>query len=159
MGKYIKGIPGSFSGHVGAVVGSSWKGIEVMKSRIKPSKKPITARQIAQRAWFSFVGAFIKPLSKLFDIACRYIYRHTLTGSDDEFKTDYAKIMISLGDLHPSGNAVAEVMDNTIKFSWKGVLCVLLGTLRVRDDLSLRFLAIRIRYHPEELNGLLQPPG
>ena len=120
MGKYNKGILGSFTGQVGTVVGSSWKGIEVMKSRNKTRKKPPTARQIAQRARFSFVGTFIKPLAKLLNMAFRYNYRHALKGSNGEYKIDYAKVMISSGDLHPSVNTVAEVMDNTVKFSWNG---------------------------------------
>ena len=133
MGKYIKGILGSFTGQVGTVVGSSWKGIEVMKSLSKTIKKPPTARQIAQRARFSFVAAFIKPLSKLFDVsyiapgskmsavnaAFQYNYDHALGGTYPAFTFDYSKVLISKGNLHPANTpAAAAAGTGIIKFTW-----------------------------------------
>lgn len=62
MGTINQGILGNVSGRVGNVVGSSWKGIGVVK--IKPSSvaNPQTAAQVEQRTRMSSVVAFAKPL-------------------------------------------------------------------------------------------------
>lgn len=70
MGKIKQGILGGFSGSVGGVVGSSWKGINVMKAKPVSVANPKTAGQIAQRTKMTNVTAFaivllanlIKPL-------------------------------------------------------------------------------------------------
>jgi len=70
MGKIKQGILGGFSGKVAGVVGSSWKGIAVMKALPLSVANPRTAGQVAQRGKFSNVVAFaglilsgvIKPL-------------------------------------------------------------------------------------------------
>lgn len=70
MGVIKRGILGGFSGSVGSVVGTSWKGIEVMKSKPLSVANPRTAGQVAQRSKMSNVVALatvinastIKPL-------------------------------------------------------------------------------------------------
>lgn len=70
MGKIPQGILGGVSGKIGGVVGSSWKGINVLKTKPLSVANPRTAGQIAQRGRFSNVVAFaqgilseiIKPL-------------------------------------------------------------------------------------------------
>ncbi len=55
MGKISQGILGGFSGKVGGVVGSSWKGIAVMKAKPLSVANPRTALQVAQRTKFSAI--------------------------------------------------------------------------------------------------------
>jgi len=70
MGKIRQGILGGFSGKVANVVGSSWKGIAVMKSLPLSVANPRTSGQVAQRNKFANTVAFavlilstiIKPL-------------------------------------------------------------------------------------------------
>lgn len=70
MGVIKQGILGGFSGKVGGVVGSSWKGIAVMKAKPLSVANPRTAAQVAQRTQFAYCVAFaqlilasiIKPL-------------------------------------------------------------------------------------------------
>lgn len=70
MGIIKQGILGGFSGKVANVVGSSWKGIAVMKSLPLSVANPRTAPQVAQRNKFSrtvffalgILGTVIKPL-------------------------------------------------------------------------------------------------
>jgi len=77
MGKIKQGILGGVSGSVGGVVGSSWKGINVIKSKPQSVANPKTAGQVAQRGAFSEVVAFatvilaaiIKPLWDRFQVA------------------------------------------------------------------------------------------
>jgi len=77
MGKIKQGILGGVSGSIGGVVGSSWKGINVIKSKPQSVANPKTAGQVAQRGAFAAVVAFatiilagiIKPLWDRFQVA------------------------------------------------------------------------------------------
>jgi hypothetical protein len=70
MGIIRQGILGGFSGRVGNVVGSSWKGIAYMKSLPLSVANPRTAGQVAQRTMFGsaaiigsiMLAAIVKPL-------------------------------------------------------------------------------------------------
>jgi len=53
MGTIKKGILGGFSGKVGTVVGSSWKGISYMRSLPLKVRNPRTLRQLDQRSKFA----------------------------------------------------------------------------------------------------------
>lgn len=74
MATIKQGILGAFSGKVGGVVGSSWKGIATMKSLPPSVSNPKTAAQIEQRARMSAATSFasavnstvIKPLNDRF---------------------------------------------------------------------------------------------
>jgi len=55
MAKYEKGIPGPFNGKAGPIVGSSWKGIYIMKSKSKRSGKPPAQAQLVQQSRLSLV--------------------------------------------------------------------------------------------------------
>jgi hypothetical protein len=62
MGVIKQGILGGFSGKVANVVGSSWKGIAVIKSRPLSVANPKTAAQTGQRTKFSAAVAFAVTL-------------------------------------------------------------------------------------------------
>lgn len=76
MAKLLQGILGGLSGSIGTVVGSSWKGIPVVKTKPLSVANPQTAAQTTQRSKFSQVVAFatvilagiIKPLWDRFAI-------------------------------------------------------------------------------------------
>jgi len=70
MGVIRRGLLGGFSGRVGNIVGSSWKGIAVIKSLPLSVANPQTTGQVTQRNKFtntvdfstSALSAWIKPL-------------------------------------------------------------------------------------------------
>lgn len=62
MATIKQGILGAFSGKVGSVVGSSWKGIPVMKSLPPSVSNPKTAKQIAQRNNMSQLVSMAQPI-------------------------------------------------------------------------------------------------
>jgi hypothetical protein len=62
MGVIKRGILGGFSGKVANVVGSSWKGIAVIKSLPLSVSNPKTAGQVAQRGKFSQAVALSKQI-------------------------------------------------------------------------------------------------
>ncbi|WP_432670778.1 DUF6266 family protein [Flavobacterium sp. SM2513] len=61
MGIYNNGILGAFSGLVGSVVGSSFRGHNVMRSRPRKSNKPASLLQIMQRTKFAKAISFLTP--------------------------------------------------------------------------------------------------
>ena len=62
MGIIKQGILGGFSGKVGSVVGTSWKGINVMKARPLSVANPRTAAQIAQRSLIGNASKFASEI-------------------------------------------------------------------------------------------------
>lgn len=110
MGVIKQGILGGFSGKVGSVVGSSWKGLAVIKAKPLSVANPKTAGQVAQRGAFASVVAFagnilastIKPLNDKFATK-QSGYNKFIKLSIDAFDTnglsDGSLVKISQGSL------------------------------------------------------------
>lgn len=62
MGVIKRGLLGGFSGRIGNIVGSSWKGIAVIKSLPLSVANPRTAKQTTQRTAFKETGEFAKKI-------------------------------------------------------------------------------------------------
>lgn len=62
MATIKQGILGAFSGKVGSVVGSSWKGIAIMKALPASVANPKTAKQVIQRGKMSSAVKFAKEI-------------------------------------------------------------------------------------------------
>jgi hypothetical protein len=62
MGKIKQGILGGFSGKVGGIIGSSWKGIAVIKAMPLSVAQPVTTKKTNAKARFSYIVALSKPL-------------------------------------------------------------------------------------------------
>lgn len=62
MGVIKRGLIGGFSGRVGSIVGSSWKGIAVIKSLPLSVANPRTSGQVAQRTAFSYTSKFASSI-------------------------------------------------------------------------------------------------
>jgi Family of unknown function (DUF6266) len=65
MATYNNGILGEFSGKIGNVVGSSWKGIPVIRSKPVRKKTGSSVLQEQQRARFLLMSRFLRPLTDL----------------------------------------------------------------------------------------------
>lgn len=133
MGTYKKGILGAFSGKIGTVIGSSWNGIEYMRSLPKPSTKAATDQQMIQRAKFGLANGFLSPVSALvklgyqslaiqktgFNVAISHIIADAIAGIYPDFEIDYAKVMFSKGNLVGTWNVVsASTQPGAVKLSW-----------------------------------------
>lgn len=113
MGKYKKGILGAFSGKIGTVIGSSWNGIEYMRSLPRASTKAPTDLQLIQRAKFGLVTGFLKPISSLvnlgyksqasgmtgFNVATSDMVASAISGIYPALEIDYTKVIFSKGVL------------------------------------------------------------
>lgn len=112
MARLPQGILGGVLGKVGNVVGSSWKGIPILKSRPLSVANPRTTKQVAQRTKMSNIVAFvqailssvIKPLNDRFaqqasgynDFVRRNIHLFTLPQPSPA-----ADLKISVGKMSP----------------------------------------------------------
>ena len=133
MGTINKGILGGFSGTVGTVIGGSWKGIDYMRSQ--PARRSGTASQpqLEQQAKFSLVVKFLQSMTSLvmvtfnnyaikmtgFNSALSYNIKNVITGTYPAYAIDYAKVLVSRGDLpNASGPAAAAAAGSIINFTW-----------------------------------------
>lgn len=134
MGKYNNGILGPFSGKIGAVVGSSYRGVPLMRSRPRTTKRPPTENQKLQRQKFAVVVKFLTPLKP---ITSRYFGTEAGTSSRTSRAISYHlkealfqdgttttllfdKVQLSSGSL-PSvlGLTVQPEAGRTLRFSWQ----------------------------------------
>ncbi|MDI1255877.1 MAG: DUF6266 family protein [Flavobacterium sp.] len=113
MATIRKGILGGFSGKVGPVVGSTWRGKDVMRSLPKKGNRIATAEQLEQRAKFGLMTRFLAPLSgKLsvyygqpsedksrMNLATSYHIREAITGIYPDYTVDYPKVILTKGEL------------------------------------------------------------
>jgi len=129
MATYQKGILGVFTGKVGTVIGSNWKGIDYMRSLPKKSKKVATQKQLDQRYKFALINSFFKPISTLIEMgfqkvsgnltamnaAISYHLKEAIAGTAPDFEIDFAKVIFSRGELlgpwlpTATAGAVAEI--------------------------------------------------
>lgn len=131
MAKIKQGILGGFSGKVANVVGSSWKGIAVMKSLPLSVANPQTAAQVAQRLKMTNVVAFskeilatvIKPLRDRF--AVQQSGYNTFVSDNialfaTALPTTFADLEIASGKMASTaiGNLVGAASQATVAVSW-----------------------------------------
>ncbi|HEY3369337.1 MAG TPA: DUF6266 family protein [Prolixibacteraceae bacterium] len=133
MGVYKQGILGGFSGKVGTVVGSFWKGICTMRALAASVSQPNSPAQLEQRAKFKAAIDFLKPLTAFlrvgfksqaikmteFNAAMRYTIANAITGAYPVFDIDYSKALVSCGNLTGALNPVAAAVAGVgIDFTW-----------------------------------------
>ena len=113
MARYKKGIQGPFSGKIGSVVGSSWRGVEYMRSHGKPNSQPATEKQLHQRYVFAMVTGWLRPLRELIWIGFQvfkgtktpmnglvsFILKEAVTGFGKDSRIVFSKVVFSRGEL------------------------------------------------------------
>lgn len=135
MGIITNGILGGFSGTVGTVVGSTWRGIDYMRSRPLYSKdRQFTPAQLDQQLKFGLVTRFTHTMPDLLNLtykryadrqtgrnsAVSYLLQHAVTGSSPHFQLDYPKVLISRGPLLGAKDATAAAGPGAaITFTWR----------------------------------------
>ncbi len=133
MGKLQKGILGGFSGTVGTVVGSNWRGKDIIRSRPKSSGKAPTEAQLLQRLKFKLVIGFVTPLQSIqrqffagnsgvksrMNKAVSYHIREAVEVLNGEPFLMYSKVLITKGDLADPQNAVVTAAaGGQLNYSW-----------------------------------------
>lgn len=121
MGKISNGILGGVSGKIGNVVGSSWKGIDYLRTLPASYSDAKTEVQINNRSKFLTVVRFLQPLTEVirigfkamavkksaFNAATSYTYHNAATGEYPDVSIDFSKVMMSKGSLRGAENANA----------------------------------------------------
>ncbi len=133
MGKFSKGILGHFSGTVGTVVGSTWRGIGYMRSKANKKTGAATQGQLEQQLKFSLMIKFLQTLKGLLEItyqnyavnmtgsnsALSFNLKNAITGVYPAFAIDYSIALLSRGDLpNATGPAASAGAAGKVNFTW-----------------------------------------
>lgn len=132
MGTIDESILGNIRGKVGPVVGSTWNGVNYVRTLADRYQDPKTARQLRQRARFKAVIRFLTPLAKFVHIGFRqhgprqsaysaatsYLLRQALREEDEHVEIDYQRALVSRGCLAAAAGAKVEQTDNLLTFTW-----------------------------------------
>ncbi|MBD1431780.1 hypothetical protein H8B06_03000 [Sphingobacterium sp. DN00404] len=134
MAKFLKGITGAYSGKVGNVIGSNWRNVDYVRSLPKPSKKPATADQLAQRARFARAVSFLSPITDLVNLgysdkqqgkctgynkALQHLINHGIMGEYPNYTLNYEAVVIARGSLaNLIGVAWTETSPKNLEVSW-----------------------------------------
>ncbi|WP_333624528.1 DUF6266 family protein [Sphingobacterium siyangense] len=136
MARFLKGIHGAYSGKVGSVIGSSWRGVDYVRSLSKITNKKASEGQIAQRAKFATAVAFLSPIKDLLNLgysdklqgkatgynkALQYLLNYGgVTGTYPALEIDYGKVVISKGSLaNLMGVVWSEAFPQEIMLTWE----------------------------------------
>jgi hypothetical protein len=133
MGKYNQGILGPFTGKVGSVVGSSWKGVNYIKSLPGPNASNTEGQQ-KQRSRFKAVVSFASSLLELLIRPVWNLSAGRMTGynlfvktnmsafDDSGDLTNYSQFSASVGSLSLPSNFTIQNDSEVaagIEVSWK----------------------------------------
>ncbi|WP_134090087.1 DUF6266 family protein [Olivibacter sp. XZL3] len=135
MGTFLKGINGAFSGKVGNNIGSRWRSVDYMRSLPRPSNKPATEAQLAQRAKFGLAVAFLSPIKDLlnigfsdlqqtkstgYNVALRHMLKEGIVGDYPNLEIAYEEVYFSRGRLAPLfGLDLAETNPGEATLTWQ----------------------------------------
>lgn len=134
MAVISQGILGPISGKVGTVIGGSWKGIDYIRGLATSISNPNTLAQQEQRAKFSLMVAFLRPLLSFlhlgfrssairmtaFNAAMSYNVKNAIKGLFPAFTIDFPKILVSKGLLPGVLNPNASsTVASQITFTWE----------------------------------------
>lgn len=131
MAKIPQGILGGLSGRIGGVIGSSWKGINVVKTRPLSVANPRTVPQVKQRNKFSSVvkfgseilADFIKPYWDRFAVkqsGYNAFVAKNVESFDETFMPDPSKLILSEGKMSADTLTIRPIAngDRVINFEW-----------------------------------------
>ncbi|WP_051605773.1 DUF6266 family protein [Polaribacter sp. Hel_I_88] len=134
MATFEKGILGGFSGKVGNVVGSRWRGKNVMRSLPQRGNYTPSDKQEEQREKFKTVIGFLSPLTDIlnlyfgktqgdksrYNLATSYHLKNAVESTPLGMAMEYAKVLISKGDLRGiDGGTVAAAAAQVLNFTWQ----------------------------------------
>lgn len=134
MAQSNKGILGNVSGTVGTVVGTTWRGKPILRSR--PDKKKNrrkSDKQLVQQAKFALSISFMQVMKDLLEIgfkttatgptgqnkALAHMLKKAINGTYPDFQIAYNKVLVSQGTLLNAFDAKpSAAAKEAIQFSW-----------------------------------------
>lgn len=133
MAKMKNGINGSFSGRVGNVVGSNWRGISYIRNASFKKTRVSTPAQMKQQAKFAMMTNFLTTFKSLLSFsfnkyplrmtgnneALSYNLKHGIVGDYPNLAINYPEILLSRGKLSTAAHSVAKAGEaGAVDFSW-----------------------------------------
>lgn len=133
MGIYKQGWFGAYTGRVGNVIGTMWKGRAVLRIRPASVANPNTLAQQTQRLKFKIVTSFINLHDSLikigysayektltpFNSALKYNISNAITGTFPDLSLDLTKVKISQGKLaNLKEPVITSTAPGTVKIDW-----------------------------------------
>jgi len=133
MGTFKQGILGGFSGKVGTVVGSIWKGICTMRALAASVANPRTPAQLEQRARFTLLIHFLQTMTAFlrvgfksqakgmseFNAAFKLNIANAITGVYPALAIDYTKVVLSRGPLAGALNpSITSTVEGVLDVTW-----------------------------------------
>lgn len=134
MGKIKTGILGGFQGKVGTVIGSTWRGENIMKALPKSSGKAPSEMQKMQRLKFKTISEFLNPLRSTlsnyygngagvksrYDLAVSYHLQNAIEVAEDTTTILFNRVMVAKGSLFGFQNASQTVgTGGVIDLTWE----------------------------------------
>ena len=131
MGKFTSKNTGVLTGKVGNVVYTTWRGIEIIRSRPRKSNKPPSEAQLSQRLRMKTVSQFLSPLRLIINnyfneqhvhksamnLATSYHLKEAVSGSYPDYQINFQKAIISKGELSMPGSI--QISTNSgLSLSW-----------------------------------------
>jgi len=122
-----------FTGKLGNTV-TYYLGKKVVKRLIGVNTKPHTEKQLAFYLLCKQVNQFLKPLKEflqtgyevvnrgsdktIFNMAYAYIFNNAIKGSFPNQEIDYAKVLLSIGDLEVTQELSVKAIASGLEFAW-----------------------------------------
>jgi hypothetical protein len=161
MAKQRHGILSEFTGKVGNVVGTTWKGMQVLRAASSPKKNRFSKLQIEHQARFMLLTRFLRPITELLDqtfknaaseMSCFNkafsINKGTIRGLYPSFKIDYPTVELSRGSLSNAEDIqVSSFKSGSLQITWtmdkdsrlRGLISDLLYVAAYCEDLDRWF--------------------
>ena len=128
------GIDGAFSGKVGTVVGTTWRGLTIIRSRPKTpagfSEKQL-ANQMKMKVAQDFLRRLVEPVRigfrddsivpTAYNTGLSYLKKHALTGEYPEIRVDFPAVKVAQGRLAIPDDIQMEAAGGQLMISWSGL--------------------------------------
>ena len=166
MATFNKGILGGFNGKLGTVVGTSWKGISIMRSQGNRKSGKYSDAQLTQQMRFGlmikFIGKFTDLLNLTFkdlakgvtapNAALSYNIRNGIAGTYPNYSLAYPQLLLSRGNhLNAEAPTAKAGAAGIVNFNWTDNTGV--GTAKEDDKAILMVYAPDINQAAYTLDG------
>ena len=132
MGKIKQGILGGFSGKVGPVIGSSWKGKAIIKARALSYNDRNSEAQQQQRAKFGLVSQFLSTVNGFVSLgfadkakgitapnaAMVINLEEAISGTFPNYEINYNKVVVANGTVDLPYDPSGSVADGELTVTW-----------------------------------------
>jgi len=134
MARYTNGPLGGFSGTLGPLVGATWRGETIMRTRPTAGPKTYSTAQLLQQQRLKVVQEFLGDLKFLlsetfgsktdkkppYNNAMSYHMTEAILVDDDHLVINYPKVLIAKGDLRGIDQPIiALTAPETLNLTWQ----------------------------------------